>query len=279
MILSPDPVTTPTAAILQARTGSSRLPGKVLADLGGRPLLAFLIERLQRCRAIDHILLATTDQPADDGLVALAQSLGVTVVRGSEHDVLARFALAAASTTAATLVRVTGDCPLVDPELLTMVIEAFHRQGVDYLSNCVPPSYPDGLDLEVFSRQALVRAHAACTSAAQREHVTPWMRESGQLRTGCVMHRSDLSALRWTVDEPEDLAVIRAVVDNFGGRSDFSWLEVLELHHQQPHLFVVNARFARNEGASLGEGQKLWRGAKRVIRGGNMLISKLAEMF
>ena len=272
-------VTKQIAVILQARSVSSRLPGKVLANLGGRPLIAFLIERLQRCDAIDHILLATTDLAADDSLTALAESLGISVIRGPERDVLARFALAAESTPATTLVRVTGDCPLVDPDLLATVIDEFNRQSVDYLSNCVPPSYPDGLDLEVFTREVLLRAQAECTSSEQREHVTPWMRESGKLNTGCVTHCSDLSALRWTVDEPEDLEVIRAVVANFGGRSDFSWLEVLELQHQQPELFAANARFARNEGAWMGEGQKLWRRAKRVIPGGNMLLSKRAEMF
>jgi len=143
----------------------------------------------------------------------------------------------------------------------------------------VPPSYPDGLDVEVFTREALLHAQSECTNAEQREHVTPWMRESGKLKRGCVTHSSDLSALRWTVDEPEDLEVIRAVVENFRRRSDFSWLEVLELQQHQPELFATNARFARNEGASMGEGQKLWRPARRVIPGGNMLLSKRAEMF
>jgi len=272
-------VTVKTAAIVQARTGSSRLPRKVLADLGGRPLIAFLLERLRCCDVVEAIVLATTNQPDDDELVDLAESLGVNVIRGSEQDVLARFAFAAASTTASTLVRVTGDCPLVDPDLLAKVISEFHRQEVDYLSNCVPPSYPDGLDLEVFTREALLRAQAECNSAAQREHVTPWMRDSGVLRVGSLKHSSDLSAMRWTVDEPEDLEVIRAVVAHFGDRSDFSWLDVLELQQRQPHLFAANANFARNEGARMGNGQKLWRRAKQVIPGGNMLLSKRAEMF
>jgi glutamate-1-semialdehyde 2,1-aminomutase len=251
----------------------------VLADLGGRPLIAFLLERLRRCALVEAIVLATTDQPADDQLAALVESLGVIVVRGSEHDVLSRFSLAAASTTASTLVRVTGDCPFVDPGLLARLIVEFHHQGVDYLSNCEPPSYPDGLDLEVFTRDALLRAHAECHSPSQREHVTPWMRESGSLRVGTCPHDEDLSTLRWTVDEPEDLEVIQSVVSHFAGRSDFSWLDVLGLYELKPFLFAANSRFARNEGANMGEGQKLWRRAKRVIPGGNMLLSKRAEMF
>lgn len=274
-----DSVTTQVAVILQARTGSSRLPGKVLADLSGRPLITFLIERLRRCDAVDDIVLATTNQSSDDFLSELGQSLGVVVVRGSDHDVLARYALAAASTTASTLVRITGDCPLVDPDLLAQAIEEFNCQDIDYLGNCSPPTYPDGFDIEVFTRDALLLAQNECNSVAQREHVTQWIRESGKFRIGAMQWNEDLSSLRLTVDEPEDLEVIRDVVSHFSGRSDFSLLDVLELHQRQPNLFAINAKFSRNEGASMGEGQKLWRRAKRVIPGGNMLLSKQAEMF
>ena len=267
------------AVILQARTGSSRLPGKVLADLGGRPMLAFLVERLRHCQAVDTIVLATTYQPEDDALVALGSSLGLRIVRGSEQDVLARFALAAESTDAPVLVRITGDCPFVDPALLAEIIAIFQQQDVDYLSNCLPPTYPDGLDVEVFRRDTLLRAQRECTDPAEREHVTPWIRKSGCFRIGNKSYQEDLSNLRWTVDEPEDLQVIRSVVAHFEGRSDFSWHQVLELHQQQPALFAANVKFTRNEGATMREGQKLWRRAKRVIPGGNMLLSKRAEMF
>ncbi len=272
-------MTISTAVILQARMSSSRLPGKVLEDLGGRSLLAFLVERLRTCDAVDEIILATSDQSADDVLEDLADSLTLAVVRGSEHDVLSRFILAAESTSASTLIRITGDCPLIDNKLLDHAIETFNRQEIDYLSNCNPPSYPDGLDLEIFTREALFLAQSECKSAFQREHVTPWIRESGRLKVALIQHSEDLSALRWTVDEPEDLEVIRSIVDNFSGRSNFSWLEVLELNKQQPHLFKANARFVRNEGAFMGEGQKLWRRAKRLIPGGNMLLSKRPELY
>ncbi len=242
-------------------------------------MLAFLVERLQRCQAVDQIILATTDHPEDDALVALGSSLGLRIVRGSEQDVLARFALAAESTDAPVLVRITGDCPLLDPVLLGEMITIFQRKDIDYLSNCLPPTYPDGLDIEVFSRDALLRAHRECTSPAQREHVTPWIRESGCFRLGSMSHYEDLSRLRWTVDEPEDLQVVRAVLAHFDGCSDFSWQQVLELYQHQPELFAANAKFTRNEGAMMHEGQKLWRRAKRVIPGGNMLLSKRAEMF
>jgi len=267
------------AVILQARTGSSRLPGKVLADLAGRPMLAFLVERLKRCQAVDQIILATTDQPEDNALAALGASLDLIVVRGSLHDVLSRYALAAASTKAQTLVRITGDCPFVDPDLLQEVIAGFHEQDVDYFGNCMPPTFPDGLDISVFTREALLTAEKECSDPHQREHVTPWIRESGRFRLGNKAHTEDLSNLRWTVDEPEDLQVIRNVVAHFNGRSDFGWQNVLDLQRQQPDLFYANSRFARNEGSRMSEGQKLWCRAKRVIPGGNMLLSKRAEMF
>jgi glutamate-1-semialdehyde 2,1-aminomutase len=267
------------AVILQARTGSSRLPGKVLADLAGRPMLAFLVERLKRCSLVDRCILATTELAEDDVLAELGDSLGLSFVRGSQQDVLSRFALAVEHTDAPVLVRITGDCPFVDPGLLEEMIHEFRGQDIDYFSNCASPTYPDGLDVEIFTRRALLLAQAECMDPAQREHVTPWIRESGRCRLGQKRYHLDCSAMRWTVDEPEDLQVVRAVVAHFEGRSDFAWEQVLELAQQEPKLFAANARFARNEGATLGEGQKLWRRAKRVIPGGNMLLSKRPEMF
>jgi|MDTB01.3.fsa_nt_gb glutamate-1-semialdehyde 2,1-aminomutase len=265
--------------IIQARTGSSRLPRKVLSDLAGRPMIAFLVERLNQCASVDRLILATTELKEDDDLAQLGESLGLTVVRGSQNDVLSRFALAARHTEANILIRITGDCPLVDPGLIDEMILDFNEQQIDYLSNCISPTYPDGLDIEIFSRNSLLFAQQKCHDADQREHVTPWIRESGNCRLGQKQHHEDLSLMRWTVDEPEDLQVIRSVVEHFGGRSDFSWKEVLKLSQQQPDLFAANAKFTRNEGAVMGQGQKLWRRAKRVIPGGNMLLSKRAEMF
>lgn len=272
-------MTDQVAVILQARTGSSRLPGKVLADLSGRPLLAFLIERLNRCSLVDKVILATTNLAEDDALAELGRVLGLVVVRGSKNDVLSRYALAAEHTQAPVLVRITGDCPFVDPDLLGEMIREFGAQNYDYYSNCISPTYPDGLDIEIFSRSSLLLAQLECTNSVQREHVTPWIRESGRFKLGQKQHHNDNSAMRWTVDEPEDLKVVRDVVGHFEGHSDFSWQQVLKLAQQQPHLFAANAKFKRNEGALMGQGQKLWRRAKRVIPGGNMLLSKRAEMF
>ena len=268
------------AVILQARMGSSRLPGKVLADISGRPMLQFIIERLQRSSSVDEIILATTDNSLDDALAEFGHALGLKLIRGSQKDVLARYALAAALTDAQILVRITGDCPFVDPDLLDEMVAEFKLSSdIDYLSNCAPPSYPDGLDIEIFSRDVLLMAEAECINHTQREHVTPWIRESNRCRIASKQNEVDISSSRWTVDEPEDLEVIRAVVDHFEGRSDFTWQQVYALQMKSPNLFIANTRFARNEGSQMGEGQKLWRRAKRVIPGGNLLLSKRAEMF
>lgn len=272
-------MTDQVVVILQARTGSSRLPAKVLAELSGRPLLAFLVERLRRCSSVDRIILATTDLSEDDDLAELGETIGLTVFRGSQNDVLSRYALAAEETDASVFVRITGDCPFVDPGLLEEMIDEFRDREIDYFSNCLVPTYPDGLDVEVFTRTSLLLAQAECVDPSQREHVTTWIRECGRFQLGQKQHHTDLSSMRWTVDEPEDLQVIRGVVSHFGGSSDFSWEQVLDLAHQQPYIFAANAKFTRNEGAEMGEGQKLWRRAKRVIPGGNMLLSKRAEMF
>ena len=267
------------AIILQARTGSSRFPGKVLADLAGRPMLAFLMERLRRCPSVDKFILATTELAQDNKLAELGETIKMTIARGSENDVLSRYASAAKQTHANTLVRITGDCPLVDPELLEEMIKEFFEREVDYYSNCAIPTYPDGLDIEIFTRSALLMAQSECNNDVDREHVTPWIRKNSYFRTANKTSVNDYSHMRWTVDEPEDLQVVRNVVSHFEGRSDFSWQEVLKLAQQEPQLFAANSRFIRNEGASMGEGQKLWRRAKRVIPGGNMLLSKQAEMF
>ena len=269
-----------TLAIVQARMGSSRFPGKVLRALpGGRTLIGFLLARLARSTAVDRIVVATTDQTIDDPLAEHVRSLGHEVFRGSEHDVLDRYYQAARSLAPEVVVRITGDCPLVDPDLVTQVIAARAAHGADYASNINPPTYPDGLDIEVFTFAALERAWREATTTPQREHVTPFLREPGRCAMALVRHDTDESAGRWTVDEPADFEVISGVIAHFGGRDDFGWRDVLALQQQRPALFAMNQAAVRNEGAVLGAGQKLWKRAKRVIPGGNMLLSKRAEMF
>lgn len=268
-----------TVAIVQARMGSTRFPGKVLRPIGGTPLIGVLLARLRGARRLDAIVLATSTSPKDEPLAALAQELGVAVFRGSEADVLDRYHAAAAGCAADVVVRITGDCPLVDPVLVDEAVAAFAEAGVDYVSNTDPPTYPDGLDVEVFSFSALQSAWRDAAKPDEREHVTPYIRTSGKFRTLTLRNPVDLSTERWTVDEPSDLEVVTAVFKHFHPRQDFRWQEVAQLAQSQPALFSANRRLVRNEGASMSTGQKLWKRAKRVIPGGNMLLSKRAEMF
>jgi len=266
-------------AVVQARMGSTRLPGKVMKPLAGKTLIEVLISRLRKAKTLDEVLVATTTERRDDVLAAHCKSKRIPVFRGSSEDVLKRYVDACRKYSASVVVRITGDCPLVDPHLVDLLIRSFAKQRVDYLSNTNPPSYPDGLDIEVFTIEALEKAADRASLGPQREHVTPYIYESGLFKTANIANQDDLSRERWTVDEPDDLKVVEAIFRHFYPRTDFSWTEVLELKKKNPKVFLPNQHIVRNEGAKLGTGQKLWKRAKTMIPGGNMLLSKRPEMF
>lgn len=268
-----------TIAIVQARMGSTRFPNKVMRPIKGIPLIELLLQRLAKAKRIDQIILATSNDPRNNPLADHVRRLGYDVVQGSENDVLDRYYQTAKSYQPDTVVRITGDCPLIDPELVDQIITAYEAQGVDYLSNTVPPSYPDGLDTEVFSYRSLEQAAHQAINPTEREHVTPFIRESGLFTTGNFAQEQNFSQERWTVDEAADFEVIEAVFNYFYPRTDFGWLEVMSLRQIQPTIFQANKHLIRNEGAAMGTGQKLWKRAKQIIPGGNMLLSKRAEMF
>ena len=266
-------------AIVQARMGSTRFPNKVMRPILGVPMIELLLNRLSKAGKVDKIILATSAGPRNQSLVEHVRGLGYEVFQGSEADVLDRFYRAAQPYNPDAVVRITGDCPLVDPEVVDAVITNFQIAGVDYVSNVVPPTFPDGLDCEVFSFRALERAAQEAKDPAHREHVTPYLRESGQFSTSNVASETDCSQERWTVDEPEDMEVVASIFAYFAPRIDFGWKEVMELKNSEPELLDPNSRIRRNEGLTLGTGQKLWKRAKQVIPGGNMLLSKRPEMF
>ena len=200
-------------AVVQARTGSTRFPGKVLADLQGRPLLAHVVERVRRSRCVDDVVVATSTAPGDDAVVDLARALGVAAVRGPEEDVLSRFVIAARQHGADVVVRVTADCPLLDPRLVDRVVAALLRSGADYACNLEPATYPDGYDVEAFTVACLARMDREAVLDYEREHVTPRAREhSHEYRTATVRCRRDWSALRLTVDVPADLDRVAAIL-------------------------------------------------------------------
>lgn len=266
-------------ALVQARMGSTRLPNKVMKPIGGVPMIELLLSRLSRAKEVNQVVVATSVDARNHPLVEHVRRLGYACEQGSENDVLDRYVQAARACQADVVVRITGDCPLVDPGLVDEAIRRFKSAKVDYFSNTNPPTYPDGLDIEVCTFKALEQASQETSKPFDREHVTPYLREPGRFSTAAMQHSQDLSALRWTVDEPADFAVIEKVFQHFHPRIDFTWGEVLNLQRQQPDIFNVNQHIIRNEGATMGAGQKLWKRAKQIIPGGNMLLSKRAEMF
>jgi len=239
------------AAIVQARMGSSRLPGKTLMDLAGRPLLGHLVDRARRIPGVEAVVMATTDRPADRALIAFAEAEKLPVYAGSEHDVLDRFHQAASRFGVSVVVRVTPDCPLLDPAVAGLVLTRFlgARGGLDYASNTQPPTFPDGQDTEVFSAAALARAWREAHLSSEREHVTPYIwKHPDRFRLANVRHAEDLSALRWTVDEAADLDFVRAVWARLGGPRAFGMDEVLALLRREPALLEINRSLTRNEG-------------------------------
>ena len=250
-----------TIAIIQARMNSSRLTGKVLLDIAGRPMLARVVERVQRSRSLDGLVVATTLDISDDPLVSYCQSNGYEYMRGSQFDVLDRFYQAATRLRADTVVRITADCPVIDPALIDLCLHEFTECEVDFAANRLPPpfgrTYPIGLDIEICTYRALSRAWFESTQPHHREHVMPYLYEDATL-TACSPTRSrgstsrgfkvlllnhvpDYGSLRWTVDTAEDLEFIRQVYAGFHGRDDFSWLEVLDLVQKNPEWSSINA--------------------------------------
>jgi spore coat polysaccharide biosynthesis protein SpsF len=241
-------------AILQARASSSRLPGKVLATILGQPMLARQIERLRRAHSIDRLVVATSGDGSDDALATLCTELGVACYRGSLNDVLARFHGAyGAYGPAQNVVRLTGDCPLIDPAIVDLVIGAHLTSGADCTTNAIQATWPDGQDVEVLRASALLRAFAEARLASEREHVTPYIyNHSEAFRIEHVKGARDLSALRWTVDEPLDLAMVREIYAAlYPTNPEFGLDDILALLARRPELSDINSNFRRNEGYAL----------------------------
>jgi spore coat polysaccharide biosynthesis protein SpsF len=229
------------AAIVQARMGSKRLPGKVLMDMGGETVLARVLRRSSRATLLDQIHVATSISAADDEILAECNRLNVKCFRGSEADVLDRYYQAAISCGAHSVVRITSDCPLIDPELVDQTIRAFQVQGADYASNGMQPTYPQGLDVEVFTAAALNLAWQNARQRYEREHVTPYLYEHPELfRIASVVGTHDYSRYRWTLDTSEDMELLRAIYARFDGAESFTWREVIALMEREPQLAELN---------------------------------------
>jgi spore coat polysaccharide biosynthesis protein SpsF len=267
-----------TLAILQARMSSSRLPGKVLLDIAGEPMLARVAERARQAGTVEQVVVATTTDPLDEAVEALCQARSYACCRGSAHDVLDRYYQAARVFQADVIVRLTADCPIVDPGIIDLTVLGFlgrldgseeGPQGSnprrlvlpggqaritdrppapawDFAATRLPPpwkrTFPIGLDVEVCSFEALERAWQEADQPHQREHVMPYLYDQeGRFRVLVLDHEPDYGALRWTVDTAEDLELVRRIYAHFGRRDDFSWTEVLDLTSRHPELSRINA--------------------------------------
>lgn len=240
-----------TVAIIQARMGSSRLPGKVLMTVGGRELLSYMLERVKAAKSVTTALIATTKDPKDDPIVAFCERNKIPYFRGDENDVLDRYYQAALTVNPGTVVRLTSDCPLIDPKIIDQVVETHHALGNDYTANTAPPvgTYPDGMDVEVFSFKALERAWKEAKLPSEREHVTFYLWKTGLFKTSRVDLKESLSNFRLTVDYPEDLAVVTAVLDALHKKNPlFTMQEVVAFLNANPKIKERNAAIGWNQG-------------------------------
>jgi spore coat polysaccharide biosynthesis protein SpsF len=248
-------------AIIQGRMSSSRLPGKILAEIAGQPMLQRVFLRTSRAVTVTETVFATTTDPSDDPVAEYCDFSGISFTRGNLYDVLDRYYQAAKQAEADTVVRITADCPVIDPALIDRVVNTLLDDKYDFAANRLPPpfqrTYPIGLDVEACTFAALEKAWMVSTETFHREHVMPYLYEGVELsaisrqlsegisprgfRIALLHHTTDFGDYRWTVDTPEDLEFMRQVYGHFDGRDDFSWKEVLELVHNEPQLMQINA--------------------------------------
>lgn len=238
-------------AILQARVSSTRLPGKVLKPILGQPMLARQVERIRRARRIEKLIVATSNEPGDDPLAMLCAQIGATCFRGSLDDVLDRFYQAARPYCPEHVLRLTGDCPLADPEVIDAVIDLHLTGDYEYTSNCHPPTLPDGLDVEVVRFSVLEAVWREACLPSEREHVTSsiWNCPERFRLGNYVNPQGDFSALRWTVDEDADFELVSRIYEAlYPANPTFSMADILALIRRQPELAILNTHHARNEG-------------------------------
>lgn len=237
--------------IIQARMGASRLPGKPLLEVMGRPLLSYQIERLKRCQKIDEIVIATTLHPRDEAIVDFCHSEKIPFFRGSEEDVLDRYYQAAKEFSADVIVRGTADCPLSDPGVVDDVVAFFldHYPSYDYVSNILSRTFPRGIDVEVFSMKSLNEAQNEAKKPEEREHVTPFLyRHPERFKLANIVRSPDESQHRWTVDTSEDFELISLILkDLYPKKSDFNLQDILEAFQAHPQWFTINSHIEQKK--------------------------------
>jgi len=233
--------------IVQARMSSTRLPGKILKEINGQPLLWYVLERLKHSKQVHKIVVATSDRKEDDPTEEFCRKNNSECFRGSLEDVLLRFSDCARKYEEYdVVVRVTGDCPLIDPEVVDDVIKTFKENDADYVSNVLKETYPDGIDVEVFTRSALLESDEEARLGSEREHVTLYIRNNPKYKKINVENKDDLSRFRLTIDNPEDFEVVSFLIENYGYELGFK--EYCDLLLENPEVMAKNAKITRNEG-------------------------------
>lgn len=238
-----------TSVLIQARTQSVRLPNKVLAMIENKPLIWCIIERLKKSVNVEQIILAVPSSKEDKKLMKIAEEHNILSFDGDENDVLSRFYYAAIKYNADPIIRITGDCPLVDPNLLDEIIEFYKKSEYDYVSNTLIPTYPDGLDIEIFSFKTLEIAFKEAKLKSEREHVTPYIYNNPK-KFYLYNYKNilDQSNYRWCVDEQPDLELIRLIYSNFKPKFIFPFRDVIKFIESNPRISKINEKIKRNEG-------------------------------
>lgn len=241
-----------TVAIIQARVSSTRLPGKILKKIEGKTILEHVIDRVKAAQNLDDVIVATTVNKEDLEIVKLCTSLGISVFCGSENDVLDRYYQTARLFKANHIVRITSDCPLIDPQVIEEVIELYFKEKADYATNTIPETFPDGEDVEVFSFKTLKRAWESAKLSSEREHVTPYIRKNPNIFKIVNLKCSvNLNNKRWTIDEPMDFKYIKIIYKNlYSEDSLFGMKKILDFLKKHPEIEKINKNIIRNEGYS-----------------------------
>jgi glutamate-1-semialdehyde 2,1-aminomutase len=263
-------------AIIQARTNSIRLPNKILFKINNMMLIEILYKRLEKSKKINQIVIATTKKSKN--LIHFLKKKKIKFFVGSEKNVLNRYYKTASKFKADTIVRITADGILADPKLIDRLIGIYENKNVDYLSNIEPATFPDGLDIEIFNFKILKYANFNAKTKYDKEHVTPFIRSINEKNKFNVLSKKDYSKLRLTLDEPEDFVLLQRIFNYFKPDIYFGWRKIVSLINKNKK-YQVNSHIERDEGATMTRSNKLWKRAKKIIPGGNMLLSKRPELF
>jgi len=266
-------------AIIQARYNSTRFPGKVIKKIGNQTVLEIIVKRLSKAKKITKIIVACSKDRNDKKIIKICKKLKIDYFSGSENDVLSRFYYAAKKYNGYNIIRITADCPLIDYQIVNKLIKVFFEKKIDYASNTNPPTFPDGLDVEIFRFSTLKKAYKEATKECDREHVTQFIINNSKFKKFNLLNNKDYSSIRLTIDEPEDLSVIKKIFEYFKNSKFFLLKDIMTLYNRKKQIFYENSHIHRNEGLELNQGQKMWKRAKKVIPGGTMLFSKNPDLF